>query len=339
MSPKLPSSTVLRALGALRPVSSPPSRRVAQLATLAALTGFLPLAAFAGSTPGDFNSNHSLRVHIAEDAGLSWSVEMSSLLSYDPTTGALKLPEWGSTLGTGWEWTKVAVADPSDPATLVERDALRWHTAERVGDDSTPWRSTFTIYATGNVDPFLTYAFSARNNTGATQSYVFTYGESIVPPVGGDYVISADIAGSLTNGVAGSTAKFTPDGADFDGDGILEAQVLKISTDNGLTFLASGVDVGPEFETSTAAGTTVYGAFSASATGTAPVDINYWEIETRFTLSPGRDAIALSGYAEINAAADIPEPSAYATFLGVFGLGALYWRRRRERPTGDRLPA
>lgn len=287
-------------------------------------------AARAGTPTGGFDSNHSIQIDISEGTGLSWSVDLSGILTYDPASGGLNLPDYGSNVGPGWEWVKENAVDPTTGQTVL-RDALKWHTAERVGDESTPWRSTFTIFATGNVDPFLTYAFSAKNNTGATQSYVFTYGESIAPSITGNYTVSADLAGSLTNAVAGTTAKLTPDGADLDGDGIAEVQVLKLSTDNGLTFLASGVDVGGELETGPNAGTSLYGVYSDTASGTATTAINYWEIETRFTLSPGRDAVSLSGYVEISEEANIPEPTTYATLIGALGLGAVLVRRRRRQ--------
>lgn len=254
---------------------------------------------------------------------------MSGILNYDPSTGSLTMPEYGSALDAGWEWASIAVPGSAEPL-----QGIRWHTPERVNisgpaDSTNPWKSTFTFTATGNVDPFMTYSFAARNNTGAAQTYTFTYGEALIPSISGLYDIYADIAGGVSNGT-GLSVKADPTISDLagDNDGLDEIQVLRLSADGGATFVNAGVDVGLAIE---ASATSTYGVYSDALSTIAAIPFNYWEITTQFTLSPGRDTAAFTGFVEINPSeASIPEPSTYALLTGVFAAGYAALQRRRE---------
>lgn len=310
-------------------------RKPARLfSSLALLTG-LAVSALAGPLDSIVGS-HSLLLDITEEAGQHWSVDFGQLFTVDQATGELRMPTAGSALPTdNWSWGTVSVYNRAT-GQYEQRDALNWHSNERATSDSTsPWRSTVTLHAAGNLDPFMSYAYSVRNNTAATQNYVFIQGESVSPAVAGAYSLYADIAGSLTNAVASGTnpfgtpnAMFAPTSADQDGDGIAEIQVLQLSTDGGANFFNAGVDVGQGMEIFTT-GTGSYPFQSALLDGSTGLPIDYWQLITGFSLTPGRDAVAVSGFVEITpASATIPEPTTYAALLGAGTLAIAMIRRR-----------
>jgi hypothetical protein len=276
----------------------------------------------AGTPPPDFSASHVVSLQINESTGYSWVLDLTGMLSYQSATGAWVMPTTGTTISPDWDWTKIDVRNQTT-GLFEQKDALRWHTAERSEDDSA-WRSTVTFYGAANVDPFMTYGLTARNATNAVQTYTFSYGESIVPPLTGAYQLYSDIAGSITNAVSGTTARISPVVADLDGDLLPEVQTLNLSTDGGVTFVNAGVDVGPDFETTTVSGSTSYGVYSSQKTGMLGTAVDYWRFDTEFTLTPGRDAVALSGFAEIAA---IPEVSTSSLFLGLLALAAAGYRK------------
>lgn len=297
--------------------SRPACKRI--LATLRSVLVFLAISygfeqrAFAGSSP---SQTHSLSFSITDDTGaIIQSQDLSGIVSFDPSTGALSTPTPGSDLtGQGnWSWSNTDLVTGQTLAQSV----LQWHTDLKGSNNL--WLSVVQLKATGNVDPFLSYSFSAKNNTGTTQTYSYSYGESIVPPVSGNYSIYADIGGSLTHGAITPVAQLNPTlGSTI--------QSLKLSTDGGTTFTNAGVDVGPA-QTRTPTGTTVFGPISAT-TDRDLSTINYWQFDVGFTLTPGRDAAALSGYAEIAPTSEIPEPSTYALMVSTLAFGAaMIWRR------------
>ena len=273
--------------------------------------------AFAGAASSQSNT---LAFNISDSNGQSVaSQDLSGIVSYDPSTGELSTLPVGTPLSGNWSWSTVDFSDPTHPlATPV----LSWHTDSQTNG---VWDSVVQLKANGNVDPFMSYSFSAKNNTTLNQSFTFSYGESIVPPVTGGYSIYSDVAGSLTHGAITPFAQLTPTLGDFDGDGISEIQTLKLSTDGGLTFLNAGVDLGGIQQSGALGGTTIFGPISGTVTGNL-ASIDYWQFDVGFTLTPGKDAAALSGYAEITA---IPEPATYAALMGGAVLMGVALRRRR----------
>ncbi len=276
-------------------------------------------SALAGQAP---DATRTLTFDIMDSAGHSMAEggpNLSDLVSYDPNTGAVSTPVVGTPLSGGWSWSTVDFTDPTKP---LATPALSWHTATQTNG---VWDGVVQLKATGNVDPFMSYSFSAKNNTTANQTYTFSYGESIVPPVSGGYSIYSDLAGSLTHGAISPFAQIAPVLGDFDGDGISEIQTLKLSTDGGLTFLNAGVDLGVG-QSRTPPGTTIFGPISDTVTGNLAL-ISYWQFDVAFTLTPGKDAAALSGYAEISA---IPEPATYGYLMAGFVFFGIIVRRRFE---------
>lgn len=255
---------------------------------------------------------YTASLNITDDSGnLVSLVDFSSILSYDASTGDLSMPVWKSPLPTGWSWTTVNTLDPATGALQAEHGV----TTQGV-----------SFYATGSTDPFLSYGFSVKNTTGSVQNYTFTYGESIVPPVSGSYNLYADIAGTVTNNVSGTAAKVVPTTPDQDGDGIPEIQALKFSTDGGATLFDAGADVGPAFTTGTAAHTYAYPLDSTTTSGSLGAAVNYWQFQSKFSLTPGGDVASFAGFAELDQV--IPEPATYAALLGAMALGVAALRRR-----------
>ena len=279
----------------------------ALLAAALLLAAVVSSSAFAGNAAG----TAFLSVNVTEGVTGNWNLPLgTSFLTVDPATGAITMPPVGTTFGANWGWDKVDVLD-QDTKQWVQKDAVTWHNSAST--------ASLSIYATGNVDPFMTYAVSARNTSGVTQSYTLHYGETVVPPVvPGTYGVYSDIAGSISNG-AGSITIAPTIGS--------KIQYLNLSTDGGGSYGNAGVDLGDPLATS-ALGTTPYPFASLSGGGSTLDSINYWAFDVSFTLTPN-DAAALSGYAEITQLTVIPEPSAYAALLGgVTLIGTVLVRRR-----------
>lgn len=252
---------------------------------------------------------------------------MSGLVTYDSNTGSLSTVPVGTALSGNWSWSNIDVAN----GQILAQKVLTWHTDAQT--DEGKWLSVVQLKASGNVDPFMSYSFSAKNNTALNQNFTFSYGESITPPISGNYSIYADVAGSLTHGLISPVAQLTPTLGDLDGDGLNEIQTLKLSTNGGLTLFDAGVDVGLA-QSRTASGTTGFGPISDTLSGNLITAVDYWQFDVGFTLTPGKDAAALSGYAEITSLAAIPEPSAYAALMGGVALFGVMLRRRRTVTAG-----
>jgi hypothetical protein len=241
------------------------------------------------------------------------SVDASGLVAFDSSTGNLGTVSPNTTVNGNWSWSYVDLVSGAALTTPV----LNWHSDAKTADGI--WQSVVQLNTTGNVDPFMDYSFSVKNNTGLVQNYAFSYGESIVPPVSGNQLIYADVGGSLTHGAISPVAQLTPT--------LAHIQTLKLSSDNGLSFVNAGVDVGSA-QSRTAFGTTVFGTDSNTITSNLSA-INYWQFDDSFSLTPGRDAVALSGSANMTELTQVPEPSTYAAFLGgAVLLGVVLIRRR-----------
>lgn len=279
----------------------------------------LVLSAQAGALVNPNATAHSSL--LIEDGGYSWSIDMTPLLSINPATGAVSLN-----------------TNPSSPTTVTGTDAgawsvntvggvqtLQWHSWTQASgalgnasSDTTtdPWRSVVTFEKLGgNLDPQMTYGFSVKNNTASTQTYTITYGEDMDTAIVGDYVLHADIGGSVSNNTT-----TTPGLSLQPVSGLIQSVWLG---NGGVATVNGGVDVGPGF-TTTSANTSNYGTFAANASGTGSYD--YWEFRSRFTLSGGRDQASLSGFAEIT-----PVPEANGLMLVASGLLALAGLKRSKR--------
>lgn len=174
----------------------------------------------------------------------------------------------------------------------------------------------------GDVDPFITYGFDARNDSAVTQIYSFSFGTVLSPIVSVANTVSATLSAFLQSGDGPSAVN--PAAAGF-------VQRVRLSNDGGVSALIDvpGVALGGPLAADDA-GFASYALGPVSVSG--PVgNWDYLEIFGRFTLSgggAGGDVVAFAGRAEI---LPIPEPRTWAFLL--LGVGALvvYGQRRRQR--------
>jgi hypothetical protein len=301
-----------------------------KIITVAVLAALAAAPAMAGTVSSGANLKASLLVSETGDSqSYNWNVDLTPLLTFNSTTGQVGIvgsSYAGANLNNsvgGWAWKTQDITDPATGNTVTSKAGWRWNSWEHVDgttntteNGANPWRSTFMLDSVnGNVDPIITYGFSAKNNTNFTQTYTFSLGEAIVPTISGAYNVYADISGSLTNAVANTNVSITPVNS--------KVQTLRLSSDNGTTFVSAGVDVGDAATNGTNRGSYTYGTFSNSVNGSG--SYNFWEIETKFRLSAGNDVATMSGFAEIT---PVPEPESYAMLLAGLGIiGAIAFRR------------
>ena len=290
--------------------------------------------AFAGPAAGA--AGMQLGMLVQDSGGSNWNLSLTNLMSFDAATGsfafdASKLTSPMDDSQGEWSLMKAGSLDV-DGVTILTADRIKWHPWEQVDgsvaaigsatDPKNLWASVFTFTASGNVDPFMTYGFTAKNNTTTTQTYTYSMGEALVPTVSGAYNIHADVSGAIVNGT-GANVTITPALADQDGDTIPELQVLRLSNDGGASFVNAGVDVG---QADSAVGSKAYGLYSQDKTGSGSFD--YWAFETSFTLTPSKDVASLAGYAEITQIDPVPEPVSTSMMLAGLGLIGFIARRR-----------
>lgn len=207
---------------------------------------------------------------------------------YDPVEGVYNL--WEKTING-------PLLNPADPNSLP----------------------TWTIRYSGlaKYDPFLSYGFSATNNTAAPQDFTFSLAIPIMPTA-----VPADVLGSLSGSFTDPTLNgltVTPLLPDADGDGVAELQVGEIGASGPLSNMK--VDVGPAFTK----------APGGSPTGPIPTDLDTHVMTTvgpydmlkailSFRLSPHSDVASFGGFVSINTV--VPEPTSVVIMLATMaGLG------------------
>jgi hypothetical protein len=289
-----------------------------------AVSAALSLSAF-----GAFAANNTAMLTISQADGTVWQENMTGLLVVDTqnnfsmiqgptTTGLFQNGSFVSTINTAahpdyWQWSV-------DAANV---GSWNWHSSQTVGvgsaSASNPWMSALSLSnVSGHGDPDLSYAFSAVNNNATTQTYTFSLGEAILPPVGTANNVYADIAGGLT-GKGGGVATISPFGTNT------ALQQFQLSADMGNSFVNAGVDVGPM---TSATGTSTYGTFASNViAGPAGQTWNYMQLTSKFTLS-AKSSTSLVGFASIT---PVPEADSYAMILTGLGLMGFMSRRRRHK--------
>jgi hypothetical protein len=193
-------------------------------------------------------------------------------------------------------------------------------------DPATGQRTSIAFDNGGNVDPVLTYGYSASNNTNAALTYTATYTSAIV----GDFSLGAQVrsrvAGALVDATGNGVSVGLAPGQSF-------TQELLLSTD-GSTWINAGVDVGGAQSNVSPLGegdAFFYGAYRNPASGFVVGPNGAWtqmRLVTTFTLSGDSDVASFSGYGEV---APIPEPGEIAFLSAGLGLAAMIARRRRAR--------
>jgi hypothetical protein len=298
----------------------------------------VPAVALAGASTG--LAPASLNIPGIAADGSSASVNIGQFLTVDSTTGGVSVNQLVGTTQTRALGVFTFETVGTDTAMqLYNRNSrmfesatgtvIRWDSFKRVDgsfDNTKPVgadsAASFSFMVAANVDPYMTYGLSVKNNTASAKIYGFVFSESIVPAVSGPYNIYSDIAGSLVNSVDNSGLSL----GTTVGSTIQKVYLNESSTGNSFS---AGVDVGSAYTVANAArGTVAYsgnGVHSASVNGSSgSYTYDSWEFRTDFSLSSG-DVATLSGYAEI---APIPELETYAMFAaGLVGMRMV--RRRR----------
>jgi hypothetical protein len=273
----------------------------ARYAAALLLSATLSASAFAGGLLG---GTGVLSINVADGTN-SWNpVTLNTQFLTVDAAGNIQMAETPAQLGSNWAWGTVSVVDKT--GNYAAQKALTWSNG----------MSTFSIYATGNVDPFMNYALIGSNHTGVTQTYTLHYGESVVPPINpGNYGLFSDIGMSLS----GTNSTIAP---------AVGSSIQKLSLSNdGVSYYNAGVDVGG---THSNTGTTTTGVFydPISGGGSSLSAISAWAFDVAFTVTAHASA-GVSGYAEITQLSEIPEPSSYAALMGGGVLLGVAWFRRR----------
>ena len=174
----------------------------------------------------------------------------------------------------------------------------------------------------GDIDPFLTYGFDARNDSTVTQIYSFSFGIPLIPAVSGLAQMRASIAVGLTSGDGLSALNPAAGGV---------VQRVRISNDGGVnnlvdvpTLALGGSLTAPDADSAN------YALAAGSVPGPAG-NWNYMEIFGRFTLSgggQGGDVAGLAGRADIT---PVPEPSTWTLMVSALGCLVLVARRSAVR--------
>jgi hypothetical protein len=276
-------------------------------------------------------ANVTASMTVVQSDGSSWAEDLTGLVVTDAQNN-FSMVQGGSTTGIYQNGQFVSAAETATHPDFWQWNATTsawtWHTAQAVdgttpaaASTSNPWNSVFSLQnMAGHGDPDMVYAVSAINNSALTQTYTFTFGESIAPTVSGSNVTYADVSGGLTSRAGNlGGASITPLGA----SGV---QQFELSADGGATFVNAGVNVGDAASTT---GTSTYGVYSSTnPNGPTGQTWDYMRLVSSFTLS-GKSAASLAGFASIS---PVPEPQQDAMLLaGVCMIGTMVLRRRNFR--------
>jgi hypothetical protein len=273
---------------------------------------------------------------IQQSDGRNWLEDVTGLLAVDAQSNFSLIQGIGaSSVFQNGQFVSAVDATVNPDYWQWKTDASgagswNWHSAETldgtmpaVTDASNPWMSAVKLNnISGHGDPDLAYAILAINNSTHIQTYSFAVSEAIFPALSSPNVVHADIAGVLTS--TDGSAMISPVGART------TIQQLLLSADHGASFVDAGVDVGPQVS---ATGTSIYGAFAASASGPTGQSWNFMQIGSKFTLT-GRDIAGLVGFASV---APVPEPETLTMLLAGLGLMGFKVRRRKSEQSRKSL--
>lgn len=284
----------------------------------------------------------------AAPAALASSVSVSPIIeleAWELDAAGNKIAGWKAELtnGSTREWTfSSALGHWDDGATLNTDEWFAIDGATGAWSMTHDWNwskaGNFDLTLddannTGNLDPFLTYGMSVKNNSGGLRTFQKTVTAPVSPGITGPNTVRASVSGGLTDATNDGVSITPAPNRPQDGDGVAELQLLLLNDTNANWNSATnaGVDVGLAQTFSGAPFSYTYGAyqdgFGPAVDG--PSGAWHWmQVRTRFTLTGNGDTAAINGYAEIT---PVPEPSAYAMMLAGLGLvGGIAMRRRKQ---------
>lgn len=235
------------------------------------------------------------------------SLNLTSSLVLDPTTGDIKLADGAQTHFDSF--TTMA-----NGSSVVSIDLL-------------------LTAIPSNVDPIISYGLQVVNNGANVATFQRINTSPILPTLSGPTQVRAGLSGSVSD-IGGGGVTITPNqqaAVGQDPDGIAEMQVFRLRQTVGSgAWTNAGVDVGAAqtFSGGGAPFTYTYGPTNLpyQAGPTAATSWAQMQTVTRFSLTGGGDRATLVGFAEI---LPVPEPGEYALMLAGLAVVAGVARRRR----------
>ncbi len=249
---------------------------------------------------------------VGSDSGINWtSADIG--FSLDRNSGDFSLASpYAYSAGR-----KVTVDGVELPAFVVKVDPTDSQ-GNRVFDRATG----------GNVDPFMSYAYSITNNTSGTLAVSAYFTSPIIPSVNGQANnVSARASGILVDATGnGGSLTYSPGTASFQSFALSS---LVNAPQGDASFVNAGVDVGAVQSIAAGApGSVAFINTVQSGITTGPQGVwNTMQMYAHFTLSGSGDIALVTGYGEI---IPIPEPSDLAFMLsGLVVTASMMSRRRR----------
>ncbi len=282
------------------------------IGVLASLISALASAEMTAALPSDTPSPILKFTIVGTDSGINWaSADIG--LSLDRSSGDFSLASpYAFSAGR-----RVTVDGVELPAFVVKVDPT----------DSQGNR-VFDRVTGGNVDPFMSYAYSITNNTSGALAVSAYFTSPIIPAVNGQAnTVSARASGILVDATGnGASLTYSPGTASFQSFALSS---MVNAPQGDASFVNAGVDVGDQ--KSIAAGAPGSMAFIntvESGVVTGPQGVwNTMQMYAHFTLSGSGDIALVTGYGEI---IPVPEPSDLAFMLsGLVVTASMMTRRRR----------
>ncbi len=180
----------------------------------------------------------------------------------------------------------------------------------------------------GNVDPFMSYAYSIANNTSGALAVSAYFTSPIIPGINGQAnTVSARASGILVDATGnGASLTYSPGTSSFQSFALSS---LVNAPQGDASFVNAGVNVGAQ--ASIAAGTPGSVAFiNTVESGVTAGPLGVWntmQMYAHFTLSGNGDIALVTGYGEI---IPVPEPSDLAFMLSGLVVTASMMARRRK---------
>lgn len=183
----------------------------------------------------------------------------------------------------------------------------------------------------GNLDPFINYKISVKNNTPGLKTFQQVVTAPISPTISGLNQVRASVSGGTTD-ATGDGVSITPaPNRNQDANNGNELQLFLLNNSNNFSasgsYINAGVDVGGAETDGGPPNSFTYGAYAEGPIAGPLGSWNFMQTRTRFTLTGNGDSAVINGYANITA---VPEAKTYAMMLVGLGLIGFTVVRRRS---------